>query len=217
MNIYEKLLEIQNELKVPKLQWNDFGKYHFRSGEDILESLKPLCEKHKVLLYFTDKIECIQERYYVTATAHLINIENIDEKIDVTASARESITKKGMDESQITGTASSYARKYALGGMFNIDDTKDADTGEYYIQTQTNKNEKVKKETTTSKASIIKITPEQVKTFNTWLKNNSISDEALKSSLLKRGYKKIEDVSAKDYRAIVLELDKLIKVEVDKK
>lgn len=214
MNIYEKLLEIQNELKAPKSQWNDFGKYHFRSCEDILESIKPLCAKQKVLLYFTDKVECIQERYYVEATAHLINIENLEEKIDVTASARESLTKKGMDESQITGTASSYARKYALGGMFNIDDTKDADSNEYYKTTQETKS--VKKQVTTPKVADSKITATQVTTFNNWIKNNKIAEDVVTDSLAKRGYEKIEEVSAKDYRNIVLELDKLIRVEENK-
>ena len=214
MNIYEKLLEIQNELKAPKSQWNDFGKYHFRSCEDILESIKPLCVKEKVLLYFTDKVECIQERYYVESTAHLINIENLEERIDVTASARESLTKKGMDESQITGTASSYARKYALGGMFNIDDTKDADSSEYYKTTQETKS--VKKQVTTPKVAESKITATQVTTFNNWIKNNKIAEDVVTDSLIKRGYEKIEDVSAKDYRIIVLELDKLIRVGENK-
>lgn len=212
MNIYEKLLEIQNELKAPKSQWNDFGKYHFRSCEDILESVKPLCEKQKVILYFTDEIVNINERYYVKATAHLINIEKDDEKIEVTASARESLSKKGMDESQITGTASSYARKYALGGLFNIDDTKDADSNEYY---QATKEEKVTRNNTkTSKAMDSKITESQVMTFNNWVLNNKIAEDVVTDSLMKRGYEKIEDVSARDYRAIVLELDKLIKTEV---
>ena len=214
MNIYEKLLEIQNELKAPKSQWNDFGKYHFRSCEDILESIKPLCVKEKVLLYFTDKVECIQERYYVESTAHLINIENLEERIDVTASARESLTKKGMDESQITGTASSYARKYALGGMFNIDDTKDADSSEYYKTTQETKS--VKKQVTTPKVAESKITATQVTTFNNWIKNNKIAEDVVTDSLIKRGYEKIEEVSAKDYRNIVLELDKLIRVGENK-
>lgn len=214
MNIYEKLLEIQNELKAPKSQWNDFGKYHFRSCEDILESVKPLCEKQKVILYFTDEIVNINERYYVKATAHLINIEKDDEKIEVTASARESLSKKGMDESQITGTASSYARKYALGGLFNIDETKDADSNEYY---QATKEEKVTRNNTkTNNAMDSKITESQVMTFNNWVLNNKIAEDVVTDSLMKRGYEKIEDVSARDYRAIVLELDKLIKTEVKK-
>ena len=157
---------------------------------------------------------CIQERYYVESTAHLINIENLEERIDVTASARESLTKKGMDESQITGTASSYARKYALGGMFNIDDTKDADSSEYYKTTQETKS--VKKQVTTPKVAESKITATQVTTFNNWIKNNKIAEDVVTDSLIKRGYEKIEEVSAKDYRNIVLELDKLIRVGENK-
>jgi len=211
MNIYEKLLQIQNELKVPKSQWNDFGKYYFRNCEDILESIKPICEKKKVLLYFTDKIQCIEERYYVQTTAHLINIENVEERIEVTASARESLAKKGMDDSQITGTASSYARKYALGGMFNIDDTKDADSNEYHKVTQQTQN--IKGKIPTKKIVENKITTTQVTTFTNWINNNKISEDVVKESLKKRGYEKIEDILAKDYRNIVLELDKLIKME----
>lgn len=128
MNIYEKLLEIQTELKCGKTQFNSFGNYYFRNCEDILEAIKPLCKKNKVLIYLTDTIELIGDRTYVKATATAVNVEKPDEKIVVTASAREEQDKKGMDQSQITGASSSYARKYALNGLLDIDDTKDADT-----------------------------------------------------------------------------------------
>ena len=134
--LLEKLSAIQNELKAPKGQYNNFGKYKYRSCEDILEALKPICKKHKTVLKLSDELKQIGERYYVEATAILFDLES-ENKIETTASAREEETKKGMDGSQITGTASSYARKYALNGLFNIDDTKDADTDEY--QKQTNK------------------------------------------------------------------------------
>lgn len=133
MNIYEKLLNIQTELKAPKGQYNSFGKYKYRSCEDILEALKPICAKNKTTLILTDQIVLIGERYYVMATATLIDIEK-GENLENQAYAREDFEKKGMDGSQITGTASSYARKYALNGLFNIDDTKDADTDEYTKQ-----------------------------------------------------------------------------------
>ena len=135
MNLKEKLLAIQKELKAPKGQYNSFGKYKYRSCEDILEAVKPICEKYKALLVVTDEIELIGDRYYVKANATLLDTES-EEKISNYASARESETKTGMDLSQITGTASSYARKYALNGLFCIDDTKDADTDEYKIQEQ---------------------------------------------------------------------------------
>lgn len=127
----------QAELKAPKNQYNSFGKYNYRSCEDILEAAKPINKKHGLVLLLTDKPVCIGQRYYIEATARLYDIES-DQFIEATASAREADTKKGMDDSQVTGTASSYARKYALNGLFNIDDTKDADTDAYKKQTTTN-------------------------------------------------------------------------------
>lgn len=127
----------QAELKAPKNQYNSFGKYNYRSCEDILEAAKPINKKHGLVLLLTDKPVCIGQRYYIEATARLYDIES-EQFIEATASAREADTKKGMDDSQVTGTASSYARKYALNGLFNIDDTKDADTDAYKKQTTTN-------------------------------------------------------------------------------
>ena len=134
MSIYAKLSKIQNELKAPKGQKNKFGNYNYRSCEDILEAVKPLCFKNLATLVINDTIELIGDRYYIKATATLYDIETT-EIISNNAYAREELTKKGMDGSQITGTASSYARKYALNGLFNIDDTKDADTDEYAKKT----------------------------------------------------------------------------------
>ena len=127
----------QSELKAPKNQYNSFGKYNYRSCEDILEAAKPINKKHGLVLLLTDKPVCIGQRYYIEATARLYDIES-EQFIEATASAREADTKKGMDDSQVTGTASSYARKYALNGLYNIDDTKDADTDAYKKQTTTN-------------------------------------------------------------------------------
>ena len=126
----------QAELKAPKNQYNSFGKYNYRSCEDILEAAKPINKKHGLVLLLTDKPVCIGQRYYIEATARLYDIES-EQFIEATASAREADTKKGMDDSQVTGTASSYARKYALNGLYNIDDTKDADTDAYKKQTTT--------------------------------------------------------------------------------
>ncbi|WP_405344513.1 ERF family protein [Fusobacterium vincentii] len=143
MNIYEKLLKAQVELKAPKGQYNSFGKYKYRSCEDILEALKPVLDKLKLTLFISDEIvevggsyklekkdETVETvgRKYVKATITLVNIEKPDEIIKTSALAREEETKKGMDGSQITGASSSYARKYALNGMFMIDDTKDSDS-----------------------------------------------------------------------------------------
>lgn len=125
-NIYHKLCLIQQELKAPKGQYNGFGKYHYRSAEDILEALKPLLGKHGCTVRLTDTIEHIGDRYYACASAEITDAETGD-SLGARAYAREDETKKGMDGSQITGAASSYARKYALNGLFAIDDTKDAD------------------------------------------------------------------------------------------
>lgn len=134
----EKLMNIQQELKCNKGQYNSFGKYKYRSCEDILESVKPLLKKHKCILTLNDNLEYIGNRYYIKAIATITDIEK-GESISNTAYAREEEDKKGMDGSQITGTSSSYARKYALNGLFAIDDTKDADTDEYNKQTKSKK------------------------------------------------------------------------------
>lgn len=134
--IEDKLISIQTELKAPKGQYNNFGKYSYRSAEDILEAVKPLNAKQSLLLTLTDEPILVGDWHYIKATATLTDG---DDTLKVTAYARESLNKKGMDDSQITGTASSYARKYALNGMYLIDDTKDADTDEYQYNQTNNK------------------------------------------------------------------------------
>ena len=131
MNVLEKLQAVQSELKAPKGQYNSFGKYKYRSCEDILEAVKPILAKYKAAITISDEVEMIGNRYYIKATASFYDIELAGHPITNTAWARESDDKKGMDSSQITGTASSYARKYCLNGLLLIDDTKDADTDEY--------------------------------------------------------------------------------------
>ena len=130
MNIQEKLTTIQLDLKAPKSKRNNFGNYNYRSCEDILEAVKPLLAANMCSLTLDDDVLCIGDRVYVKATATLTDHAE-GATISTHAFAREAETKKGMDESQITGTASSYARKSALNGLFAIDDTKDADTDEY--------------------------------------------------------------------------------------
>ena len=129
----DALKKIQQELKAPKGQYNSFGKYKYRSAEDILEAVKPLLGKFDALLTLSDEIIEVGGRIYVKAIA---TFQSGGDTVIVTAFAREPDEKKGMDDSQITGTASSYARKYALNGLFLIDDTKDADTDEYRKQTE---------------------------------------------------------------------------------
>lgn len=125
MEFIEKIVAIQSELKAPKGQYNSFGKYNYRSCEDILEGVKPLLTKHGLVLTIQDSIDLIGDRFYVKATA---TITDGKEQLSTNAYARESLDKKGMDASQVTGATSSYARKYALNGLLAIDDTKDADT-----------------------------------------------------------------------------------------
>ncbi len=158
LNIYQKLIKIQSELKVPKNQKNTFGNYYYRNCEDILEEVKPLLLKYELILTISDEIIFIEDtvsnqkilqngdkiqnsssRFYVKATAILTDGEK---EIKTNAYAREAESKKGMDESQLTGATSSYARKYALNGLFCIDDTKDSDT------TNTHDKEPIKTNTT---------------------------------------------------------------------
>jgi hypothetical protein len=202
VNIKEKLLNIQNELKAPKNQRNSFGGYKYRSAEDILEAVKPIAHKYKTIVNLSDEIIVIgqhnpivyeqevydtklkkmivvknitgDQRFYIKATATLIDTES-SETIVTTANAREEENKRGMDQSQITGTASSYARKYAMNGLFAIDDTKDADTDEHANQTKEVKEPKA--------------TKQQIDQIKELFKDTQIP------SLLKRAnVKKIEDI-----------------------
>lgn len=194
MNIYEKLMNIQKELKAPKSQYNSFGKYKYRSCEDILESVKPLLEKYKVTIILSDKLEQIGERYYIRAMAILFDTES-DNSIENTAYAREEETKKGMDGSQITGTSSSYARKYALNGLLLIDDTKDADTDEFAKENNKGKTKEEPKEK--------KITPGQLKV----LSKLYTGDNLVKLLELNK-IDKLEDMSMEKANEIILKLKK---------
>lgn len=185
IGVYEKLLNIQSELKAPKGQYNSFGKYKYRSCEDILEAVKPLCKKYKATLILSDELECKGERYYIKASARLIDIED-STSIYNTAYAREEQEKKGMDGSQITGTASSYARKYALNGLFNIDDTKDADTDEFKQQEEGND----------------LINPKLLEALNKSIENNNIDDKVVELILSGYGYSSTAEIKMKDYTSI---------------
>lgn len=134
MTVYKKLIEVQKELKAPKNQRNTFGNYNYRSCEDILEALKPVLSAHGATVFISDKPVVKENLWsYIEATATFVDTES-GESVSVTAYARESENKKGMDVSQITGSTSSYARKYALNGLFLIDDNRDADTDEQHNQ-----------------------------------------------------------------------------------
>lgn len=135
--IFAALMAVQADLKAPKNQYNSFGKYDYRSAEDIIEAVKPLLKDNGLFLNMSDEIVLIGDRYYVKATVKAVDVVT-GESVQTSALAREAAQKKGMDESQVTGTASSYARKYALNGLFAIDDNRDADTDEYARQTSQN-------------------------------------------------------------------------------
>lgn len=177
MNINEKLLKIQIDLKAPKGQYNSFGKYKYRSCEDILEAVKPLLKENKCTLTIKDDMEQIGDRYYIKATAILADTESDNTIITNTAYAREEESKKGMDGSQITGTASSYARKYALNGLFLIDDTKDADTDEFKEQQNS-----------------VKINRVMEDALRQLIKNEDVSNDFVISVLQRYNYKKLADI-----------------------
>lgn len=176
-NIYEKLAAVQAELKVPKNRRNAFGKYNYRSCEDILETVKPILAKNKATVFIQDNITEYGGRVYVEANAYFVDVEKPEvPMVCVTAYAREPLDKKGMDEPQITGTASSYARKYALNGLFLIDDIKDPDSDEYREEAEQKAKAAVKKE---NKASALDeyVNTEQLATLNTLLKKAEITED----------------------------------------
>lgn len=137
LTLKQKLSAIQTKIKAPKNLYNSFGKYNYRNAESILEAVKPYLDSLNLYLTIHDEIENIGDRFYVKAVVELGDCET-DEYITTYAYAREESEKKGMDGSQVTGATSSYARKYALNGLFLLDDTKDADTDEYHNVTTKN-------------------------------------------------------------------------------
>lgn len=141
LSLIEKVVRVQSELKAPKGQFNSFGKYNYRSCEDIVEAVKPILKQYGIVLNLSDELVLIGDRYYIKAVAGLTDGTDV---IQSTAYAREPQELKGMTDSQITGTASSYARKYALNGLLAIDDTKDPDTDEFAKTTEQEPKEEVK-------------------------------------------------------------------------
>ena len=173
MTVYKKLIKVQTELKAPKNQRNTFGNYNYRSAEDILEALKPILVKHEADVFLSYKIIVKENLWtYVEATATFVDIET-GESTCTTGYAREAETKKGMDPSQITGSASSYAGKYALGGLLLIDDTKDADTDEQHRQTAGTKQKAFSKDDVTAlRLDLVKVataTKKDVNELEAWV------------------------------------------------
>ena len=198
--IYAALMAVQAELKAPKNQRNNFGKYNYRSCEDIVEAVKPLLKENGLFLNMSDDIVLIGDRYYVKATVSVTDIVT-GESVQTSALAREAAQKKGMDESQVTGTASSYARKYALNGLFAIDDTKDADTDQYKQQTskapvKASQNEDMAKAKKQLKAEVDRI-------GCTW-------DEVRAISAVKLGKTETKEMSADEVSNLAAHLEKWI-------
>ena len=195
MSIYTKLMNVQNELKVPKNNTNTFGNYKFRNAEDILEALKPLLKKHNATVIITDDVVMVGDRYYIKATVKFIDTET-GEMIETSALAREEETKKGFDASQITGSTSSYARKYALNGLFAIDDTKDSDT--------TNKH--LKDEPTLSDA--------QIKRLYTISNKAGYSADNVKNMVKQKYNKEIKQMNRSEYDKVTEGLQRIADARV---
>ena len=215
-NVLKKLLEVQTRLNAPKNRKNTFGGYTYRSCEDILEAVKPILKDVKASIRLTDIISQIGDRFYVNATAVFVDTET-GEIITTDAFAREPEDKKGMDAAQITGTSSSYARKYALNGLLLIDDAKDPDTDEYKIESdakaekaaKTTKPKKVVKE---ADASVLDeyVTDAQLKTLEALLARAEVTAEKFNSIY---GLALLSELPAAKYEDAVKKLETAIKVK----
>lgn len=196
-------MRIQVELKVPKNLYNSFGNYKYRNVEGIQEALKPLEISYGVILTLTDKIEEIGGRVYVKATAKISDLDS-DDFIYVDAYAREQVSKKGMDEAQITGATSSYARKYALNGLFLLDDTKDVDSEEYQTEANVERNRGSSKKASTP-------APEKELDYRSILRE-LIHDFSLDSKAIAQTCGLNKDSTNEDYRIAFEYAKSLIKV-----
>lgn len=174
LSFTKKVIRVINELKAPKNLYNSFGKYHYRNAEGIMEAVKPLAAEYELLPNVSDEVVLVGERYYIKATATISDGEHV---MTAYGYAREAENKKGQDDSQITGTASSYARKYALNGLYLIDDTKDADTDEYKQNERANTPKKIDK----TKVEVLnKGITELTETINEKSDKNVTQDEVAK-------------------------------------
>lgn len=199
MSLLEKLSIVQSELNAPKTQFNSFGNYNYRNCEDILEAVKPYLKDHKLILKLTDEIVLIGNRYYAKSTAKLTDAETGDSE-ETFGWAREEETKKGMDSSQITGATTSYARKYALNGLFCIDDNKDSDT------TNTHGKEKVdkpKSNTNNNKS----LTDKQVQRLYAIASRAGYDVDSIKVKVKTKYNKEIKDLTKVEYDYICNSLE----------
>lgn len=205
MNVYEKLQVVQERLKAPKSQYNVFGKYHYRNCEDIQEAAKPLLKEVRAALIVGDRLVVEGERYYIEATARFIDCET-GEQVENVAYAREEREKKGMDASQVTGSASSYARKYALNGLFCIDDVKDADSQDYTgkssqaAKSGAGRERKAETGQPAGAASSAKITPEEMESVRMLVEKHSAKGLKMEKILKMYQIKDIAEMSADQYK-----------------
>ena len=190
MEFNEKIREVQTQIKAPKNLYNSFGKYKYRNAEGILEAVKPYLSGYNLCLTLSDEIVQVGERYYVRATATIYDGMGSG-SMSVSAYAREAVAKKGMDDSQITGTASSYARKYALNGLFLLDDTKDADTDENRIERENRQAEKT-------------ISKTEAKALYAMLQNRGID---VNDFMAEKNIQKLSDLSPEEYAKAMRELE----------
>ena len=190
MEFNEKIREVQTQIKAPKNLYNSFGKYKYRNAEGILEAVKPYLSGYNLCLTLSDEIVQVGERYYVKATATIYDGMGSG-SMSVSAYAREAVAKKGMDDSQITGTASSYARKYALNGLFLLDDTKDADTDENRIERENRQAEKT-------------ISKTEAKALYAMLQNRGID---VNDFMAEKNIQKLSDLSPEEYAKAMRELE----------
>lgn len=200
MTIYEKLTKVQEELNAPKGQYNSFGKYNYRSCEDILEALKPILAKHGLFLMISDTLEQIGDRYYIRATC---TISDGETHITNCAFAREEESKKGMDGAQVTGTSSSYARKYALNGLFLIDGTKDPDTDEYYRQAKGNTTKQTSRTSTGSGKADKLVTENQLSRMYAIANTKGYSKEDIDKSIHKKGKNSAKELTMAEYDELI--------------
>lgn len=200
MTIYEKLTKVQEELKAPKSQFNSFGKFYYRNCEDILEALKPLLVKHKLFLMISDSVELVGDRYYIKATC---TITDGDISISNSAYAREEYKKDRMDESQSTGSSSSYARKYALNGLFLIDDIKDPDTDEYQKQTRGNANKQTSRTSAGSSKADKLVTESQLSRLYAIGGSKGYSKADIDKSIHKKGKNSAKELTMAEYDDLI--------------
>ena len=203
MSVYEKLNQVQVNLEAPKNQYNSFGKYEYRSCEDILKGLKDLLKETKSAVTISDTVKQIGDRYYIEATAKFIDIET-SEFVEATALAREDESKKGMDLAQVTGSVSSYARKYALNGLFAIDDAKDSDS-----TNTTNKGTKTENKQSTNKTN--SINEAQIKRLYAIAYSKGISNDKVKDQVSTKFKKDISDLTKPEYDAVCAGYEKINK------